>query len=57
MIKTKSSNAEGSGSIPGWGTKIPRALEQLSLSTAAGETPATGRERALQPGPHGDKKK
>ena len=45
MIKNQPSNAEDTGSIPGRGTKIPRALEQLSLSTAAGETPARPRER------------
>ena len=27
MVKTLPSNAEGAGSIPGWGSKVPHALE------------------------------
>jgi len=27
VIKTLLSNADGAGSIPGWGTKIPHALQ------------------------------
>ena len=26
MVKASPSNAEGAGSIPGWGTKMPHAL-------------------------------
>ena len=35
------------GSIPGWGTKIPHATGQLSLSTVATE-PVHSRAQALQ---------
>ena len=27
VVKTLPSNAEGAGSIPGWGSKVPHALE------------------------------
>ena len=34
MIKNLHSNAGETGSILGWGTKIPQAMEQLSPSIA-----------------------
>ena len=34
MVKSPSSNAREMGSIPGWGTNIPQAIEQLSLCSA-----------------------
>ena len=30
MVKNPPSNTEDTGSIPGWGTKIPHAVGQLS---------------------------
>ena len=45
VIKNPPSNAEGTGSVPGRGTKIPRALQQLSPSATAREQPAGHRER------------
>ena len=53
MIKNPPSNAQGTGSIPGWGTKITRALQQLSPSATAREQPAGHRERRRAAlGPH-----
>ena len=40
VVKNAPSSVGNLGSIPGWGTKIPQAAEQLSLSTAIRE-PAT----------------
>ena len=37
MIKNPPCNAREAGSIPGWGTKIPSAVEQLSPSAATTE--------------------
>ena len=37
VVKTLSSKAGDTGSIPGWGTKIPHTSGQLSLSTTATE--------------------
>ena len=37
MVKNQSSNTGDVDSIPGWGTKIPHAVEQLSLCTTAAE--------------------
>ena len=37
MVKNLSCNAEDMGSIPGWGTKILHATEQLSLCIATTE--------------------
>ena len=37
MVKNTPSSVGNLGSIPGWGTKIPHAAEQLSLSTAIRE--------------------
>ena len=37
--KNSACNAGLLGSIPSWGTKIPRASEQLSLCSATTETP------------------
>ena len=34
MVKNLPSNAGDKSSIPGWGTKIPHALRQLSLCTS-----------------------
>ena len=34
VVKNPPSNAGDVGSIPGWGTKIPHASGQISLSTA-----------------------
>ena len=49
MVKNLPSNAGDMGSIPGWRTKIPHAVGQLSrtsqlekpLSTATRESPST----------------
>ena len=38
VVKNPPSNAGDVGSIPGRGTKIPRAMEQLSLNAAATES-------------------
>ena len=38
MIKNQSCHAGVVGSIPGWGTKIPYATEQLSLHAATRES-------------------
>ena len=38
MVKTSPSNAEGAGSIPGWGAKIPHASwpkNQTNIKTEA----------------------
>ena len=53
VIKNPPSNAQGTGSIPGRGTKIPRALQQLSPSQRAESWPessqlATGRDGVLR---------
>ena len=37
VVKNPPSNAGDAGSIPGWGTKIPHAMEQLSLHAATTE--------------------
>ena len=37
VVKTPPSNAGSEGSIPGWGTKIPHATEQLSLRATTTE--------------------
>ena len=37
MVKNLPSNAGDTGSIPGWGNKIPRAAGQLSLRTTTTE--------------------
>ena len=41
VVKNLPSNAGDAGLIPGWGTKIPHAVEQLSLCAATGEKPAS----------------
>ena len=41
MVKSLPSNAWDAGLIPGWGTQIPHAVEQLSLCAATGEKPAS----------------
>ena len=38
MVKNPPCNAGDLGSIPGWGTKIPQAMEPLSVCTT--EDPA-----------------
>ena len=38
VVKNLPSNAEDTGSTPGWETKIPHAMGQLSPCTATGET-------------------
>ena len=38
MVKNAPCNAEVMGSTPGQGTKIPHAMEQLSLRVATAET-------------------
>ena len=54
MVKNPPSNAGDSGSIPGWGTKRPHAMEPLSLCTTSREDYALqllspgSREPALQ---------
>ena len=37
MVKNSPSNAGHAGSIPGWGTKTPHAVGQLSLCAATTE--------------------
>ena len=37
VVKNLSCNAGDTGSIPGWGTKIPHAAGQLSLRAATTE--------------------
>ena len=39
MVKNPPANAGDVGSIPGWGTKIPHAVEQLSLRATTTEHP------------------
>ena len=49
VVKNLPCNAEDAGLIPGLGTKIPHAAEQLSLQATATEpTHYTYRVRALQ---------
>jgi len=38
VVKNLLCSAGDAGSIPGWGTKIPHAMEQLSLHAAARES-------------------
>ena len=38
VVKNPPSNARDAGSIPGWGTKIPHAVGQLSPHAATTET-------------------
>ena len=47
VVKNLPSNAGNKGSIPGQGTKIPHALEQLSLQAVITE-PARSRARMPQ---------
>ena len=37
VVKNQPANAGDTGSIPSWGTKIPHAVEQLSLCTTTTE--------------------
>ena len=37
VVKNLPSKAGGADSTPGWGTKVPRAAEQLSMRTTTGE--------------------
>ena len=46
VVKNPSCNAGDAGSIPGWGTKIPRAMGQLS------PPPQLQSPRALEPTHH-----
>ena len=48
-VKLHASTAKGMGSIPGQGTKIPRAMDQLSPSTTTAE-PVCSRARLPQLG-------
>ena len=41
-LKNQSCNSGDIGSIPGWGTKIPHAMEQLSLPAATTEPRCSG---------------
>ena len=47
MVKNLPSNAGDVGSIPGWGTKIPHAVGQLSLCATTTE-PACAKARVPQ---------
>ena len=38
MVKNLPCNAGDMSLIPGWGTKIPHTMEQLSLSATTGES-------------------
>ena len=49
MVKNWSCNAGDAGSIPGRGTKIPHAAEQLSPRATTREKPACLRERSHMP--------
>ena len=42
MVNNLPCNSGDAGSIPGQGTKIPHAMEQLSLNTAATEPACSG---------------
>ena len=42
MVENPPSNAGDAVSVPGWGTKIPHAVEQLSLCTTATEPTSPG---------------
>ena len=46
MVKNLPCNEGDVGLIPGWGTKIPHAMEQPSLSTATSEPMSHSRESA-----------
>ena len=54
VVKNLPSNARDAGSIPGWGTKIPHTVRQLSLRAATTTEPAHSGARASQLGrsPH-----
>ena len=41
-LKNQSCNSGDIGSVPGWGTKIPHAVEQLSLPATATEPRCSG---------------
>ena len=51
VVKNPPSNAADAGSIPGWGTRIPHAVGQLSLRTTTRE-PMCCNYRAHTPGAH-----
>ena len=58
VIKNLPFNAGDAGSIPGWGIKIPRVIEQLSLCTSITQYTHSGAHvlqldspRASTPGP------
>ena len=48
VVKNPPSSARDMGSIPGWGTKIPHALGQLSPCTETMEPPARSRTHVPQ---------
>ena len=48
MVKNPPSNAEDTGSIPGWGTKVPHAMGQLSLCTTTRESPCATKTQCSQ---------
>ena len=45
VVKNLPSNAGVTGSIPGWETKTPRAMRQLSLCTTTREAPTCCKQR------------
>ena len=49
VVKNPPSNAVDAGSIPGWGTKIPHAAEQLSLRTVTTEHACSGARTTREP--------
>ena len=50
MVKNLPPKAGDAGLIPGWGTKIPHAEEQLSPLAKTTEAGAAARESPCQPG-------
>ena len=49
VVKNLPCHAGDAGSIPGWGTKIPHATEQLSMHTTTTEVRASARESSCMP--------
>ena len=55
MVKNPPANAGDVGSIPGWGTKIPHAVEQLSPWATTTEPKCSGVHALQQESMSGNK--
>ena len=52
VVKNPPCNAGDVGSIPGWGTKLPHAVEQLNLHVTTTEPACSGAQVPQLPSPH-----